>query len=81
MTGALYDFHSHILPGMDDGYQDPQSALQALKVSYAQGVRYVVATPHYYAEEPVDSFLQRRAEAMQRLQDAMKQDGGAFPAA
>lgn len=79
MAGDLYDFHSHILPGMDDGYRDPESAIQALKSSYAQGVRYMVATPHYYPEEPVDHFLQRREAAYARLKEAMEKDGGPFP--
>ncbi len=79
MVGNLYDFHSHILPGMDDGYPDTESAIQALKLSYAQGVRYIVATPHYYCEEPVERFLRRRNDAMARLTDAMEKDGGPFP--
>ena len=79
MAGDLYDFHSHILPGIDDGYRDEQSAIAALKLSYAQGVRYMVATPHYYADEPAERFVQRRDEAYARLQKAMEEDGGQFP--
>lgn len=79
MVGDLYDFHSHILPGVDDGYPDVESAICALKLSYAQGVRYMVATPHYYYEESVESFLQRRDEGYARLKQAMEQDGGPFP--
>lgn len=79
MAVELYDFHSHILPGMDDGYPDAESAVQALKCSYAQGVRYMVATPHYYADEPVERFLQRREKAMEQLMEAMEKDGGRFP--
>lgn len=79
MAGDLYDFHSHILPGMDDGYEDVESAIASLKLSYDQGVRYVVATPHYYADEPVESFLKRRQKAMDQLSLAMEKDGGPFP--
>ncbi len=79
MVGNLYDFHSHILPGVDDGYPDPESAIQALKSSYAQGVRHMVATPHCYFEEPIDAFLQRRNEGYARLKEAMEKDGGPFP--
>lgn len=79
MPEILYDFHSHILPGMDDGYQDVESAIKALELSYAQGVRYMMATPHYNHEEPIDAFLLRRQEAMDRLQEAMDRHGGPFP--
>lgn len=79
MVGNLYDFHCHILPGVDDGYQTAAESIQALKRSYSQGVRYMVATPHYYADEPVDRFLQRRQAAMEQLKVAMEEDGGPFP--
>lgn len=79
MLERLYDFHSHILPGMDDGYPDAESAVKALEESYAQGVRYMMATPHYYHEEPVDEFLERRRESMQRLQEAMAHHKGPLP--
>lgn len=79
MARDLYDFHSHILPGMDDGYDCAESAIEALKISYDQGVRHMVATPHYYSDESVDSFLERRQRAMDTLQAAMDKDGGPFP--
>lgn len=79
MAGDLYDFHSHILPGMDDGYRDEESAIRALKLSYDQGVRHMLATPHYYPEETVEQFLQRREQAYGRLREAMEEDGGPFP--
>lgn len=79
MLEKLYDFHSHILPGMDDGYPDAESAVKALELSYAQGVRYIMATPHYYHEEPVDAFLERRGEAMECLQRAMDLYKGPLP--
>ena len=79
MVGNLYDFHSHILPGMDDGYRSAADSIRALKLSYEQGVRYMVATPHYYADESVEQFLERRQQAMEQLEKAMEEDGGPFP--
>ena len=49
MTG-LYDLHTHILPGIDDGARDTETALKMLSMEYEQGVRTVVATPHYIPE-------------------------------
>ena len=47
----LFDFHSHILPGIDDGSPDLETSLKMLELSYAQGVTDVVATPHFDANE------------------------------
>lgn len=47
MNGYL-DIHSHILPGVDDGSKDIAMTMQMLGQVYDEGVRYIVATPHYY---------------------------------
>lgn len=65
----MIDFHSHILPGMDDGAQDPTVSFNLLKTVQKQGVTTVVASSHYYGEEEsVDSFLRRRSHAYETLQ-------------
>ena len=64
---TLYDIHSHILPGIDDGCKTPEEAVLALQMAYRQGVRFLFATPHYYPVESVDCFLRRRQEAWQQL--------------
>lgn len=54
---------------MDDGAVDVTEAAAMLSASAAQGVHTIVATPHFYrSEETIASFLQRRAEAAQRLE-------------
>ena len=45
----MIDFHSHILPGMDDGSKSTQESLEMLDMLRAQGVDTVAATPHFYA--------------------------------
>ncbi|MDF1616964.1 CpsB/CapC family capsule biosynthesis tyrosine phosphatase [Petrocella sp. FN5] len=42
----LYDMHYHLIPGVDDGPDTPEQALDMVKTSYDQGVRGIVATPH-----------------------------------
>lgn len=69
------DFHSHILPGMDDGCKTPEQSLEALRLSYAQGVRAIFATPHYYPVESVEKFLARREEAWEKLRAEIKKQG------
>lgn len=41
------DIHSHILPRVDDGSSDMKQTLEMLKIAYRDGVRTVIATPHY----------------------------------
>lgn len=45
---GFLDIHCHILPGVDDGSKDEQMTRQMLQMTYEQGVRTIVATPHYY---------------------------------
>ena len=47
MNGYL-DIHSHILPGIDDGSKDMDMTMHMLSQAYEEGVRYMVATPHFY---------------------------------
>lgn len=68
----MTDLHNHILPGVDDGAKTEQESIAMLCAQFEQGVDTVVLTPHYYPdrEEPA-AFLERRAEAAQRLEEAI----------
>ena len=46
------DWHSHILPGVDDGVQTMEEALQILKKYEELGVREVWLTPHIMEDIP-----------------------------
>jgi len=63
----ICDIHSHVLPGMDDGCKTPEESALVLRQMWADGVKKVFATPHYYARESVSDFLARRAASEQRL--------------
>lgn len=43
----MYDLHTHILPGVDDGAPDLETALAMAKLALGRGVTHVAATPHY----------------------------------
>ncbi len=43
----MIDLHTHILPGVDDGVKTMEDALEFARVAAADGVRTIVATPHY----------------------------------
>ena len=65
----MIDVHCHILPGMDDGSQSLDESLAMLEAGAAQGIRWIVATPHFYADENgPEEFLKRREAAAKRLQ-------------
>ena len=42
----LIDFHTHVLPDMDDGARDASESVKILEALAAQGVGIVYATPH-----------------------------------
>lgn len=42
----ICDIHTHVLPGVDDGAQNMEQALQMLHNAAASDVAYLVATPH-----------------------------------
>ena len=48
-TVPITDIPPHIMPGVDDGAQNLGEALRALRVLINEGVRRVVATPHFQA--------------------------------
>lgn len=64
----MIDWHSHILPGMDDGSKDAAESVAMLEMQASQGVLTVIATPHFYAnDESVVAFMERRAAALDTL--------------
>ncbi len=42
----MFDLHCHILPGLDDGPADLDTALQMLSMAQEHGTTVIVATPH-----------------------------------
>lgn len=46
-TRGLTDMHCHVIPGVDDGVKDMEEALRMIKIEYEEGVRTIIATPHY----------------------------------
>ena len=65
----MIDFHTHILPGIDDGSRDESMTEAMLFEELKQGVQLIAATPHFYANrDSVDGFLERRAEALEKTE-------------
>ena len=68
----MIDFHTHILPGIDDGSRDMDMTVRMLEEEQRQGVSHIYATPHFYAHRrSVDFFLQRREGALARVREML----------
>ena len=73
----VIDFHSHILPGIDDGSASLEESIALLRMEAEQGVRHVVATPHFYARyDSPDRFLEKRRRAEEALRSEMEKHEG-----
>ena len=64
----MIDFHTHILPHLDDGAKDTATSVKMLDAELAQGVNTVLCTPHYYGKRSPEKFLSQRDSMYQRLQ-------------
>jgi len=43
----MIDVHCHILSGMDDGAGSLQESVEMARLAYEDGVRHIIATPHF----------------------------------
>ncbi len=71
----MLDFHSHYLPGIDDGSKNLEITAAMLMLSRAQGVKYMTATPHFYPwRDSPENFLARRNEAVLKVKSIYDPD-------
>lgn len=76
----MIDFHSHVLPGVDDGPKTVDESLAMLRQSFLQGVDGVVSTSHFYGDQEYPgAFLKRRNQAFRCLQEAMLLSDQVYP--
>ena len=75
MIDGIIDFHSHILPKVDDGSRSVEESIAMLRKAAEQGINHVIATPHFYANHhTMEQFLQRRRDAYDALTQAVAAD-------
>jgi len=77
----MIDFHSHILPGIDDGAQDVETSIKMLSVAGESGVKTILATSHCHPmnQERIDIFLEKRSDAFNVLSGAIKKQKAKLP--
>lgn len=64
----MVDFHTHILPHIDDGAKDTEMAKAMLEKERVQGVTDILLTPHYYGRKHSPSyFIEKRNAAWAHL--------------
>ena len=70
----IVDFHSHILPGVDDGSDSVSVSVDMLSCMHTQGVDTVVASSHFYNfKDTTESFLSRRDDALRKLESYIRE--------
>lgn len=73
----IADFHSHVLPGIDDGSASVEESVAMLRMEAEQGVAHVVATPHFYARyQSPETFLEERKRAEEMLRQELNKHSG-----
>ena len=70
MEGFI-DIHSHILPALDDGAKNMDKTKEMLQMAYEEGIREIIATPHFFASRKSASVEQIR-ETIARVREEME---------
>lgn len=65
------DIHTHILPGIDDGARDMGETMDMIELAYKEGIRIIMATPHYGAWNP-DYDKAKAVAACRRVRELIK---------
>ena len=67
----MFDLHSHILPGLDDGAKTIEESMKMLRVAGGDGIRGMAATPHGkdVREAGALGLVSEHVETLNRLAD------------
>lgn len=75
----MIDFHTHILPNIDDGPRSIEDSFQMLNFLKSQGLTNIVLTPHYYClKESIDSFVTQRNKSFEALVESIADNDFVF---
>lgn len=69
----ITDVHAHILPGIDDGAFNMEEAEAMLWQAYGQGIRKIIATPHFEKEQDLEHLLETRKKLQKKAFEIHKQ--------
>lgn len=75
MMLSRIDFHTHILPEIDDGSCSVDESIEMILMEKSQGIDAICLTPHFLAQEQYpEQFLQKRDQSLAILQERLKQE-------
>lgn len=76
VKNRIVDIHCHILPGVDDGAKSMEQAKTMLDISYDQGIRTIIATPHHMPEgrNASPEVIEEKVNLLQEYADANHYD-------
>lgn len=64
----LIETHCHIIPNIDDGAKDSETAIAMINKLQAQGAKAIILTPHFYTDAiSLDDFVTKRDLAFNKL--------------
>jgi len=70
----MIDIHSHILPGVDDGAKDMETALEMARMAVDDGIKKMIATPHLfrgsYSAEGFDEIEEAKSQFTMALKES-----------
>ncbi len=70
----MVDFHTHILPGIDDGAKTVEDSLFLLETMQSLGASHVILSPHFYpGKENVEEFAARRKASCEIFAKALSE--------
>jgi protein-tyrosine phosphatase len=71
---ALADFHSHLIPGVDDGARDLEDSRDSLGLFTRSGVRRIITTPHLQGSLTLDPLgFQAHMEIVDEAWETLRQ--------
>lgn len=69
----MIDFHTHILPNVDDGSKSIEKSINLIKEAKEAGFNEIILTPHYY-EGTYEEIESKRMSIMTNLKEALKNE-------
>ncbi len=69
----IFDIHSHILPGVDDGAKDMDVTKRMLQIAAEEGIGAIVATPHFTCGMS-NRYTQKRKEIFETVREWWQQE-------
>ncbi|MGC1955312.1 MAG: CpsB/CapC family capsule biosynthesis tyrosine phosphatase, partial [Gammaproteobacteria bacterium] len=70
----MIDIHCHLLPGIDDGPEELDEALEMARLAVAHGITEAIVTPHIHAGR-YENTRESVIEATRRFQHCLQEHG------